>query len=233
MVLVLFLNEDNLYALIVQSFTNFQGDCAPFRLVWTQIKAQMTNESFPEPRSLEAFCAPSAQLLSDDEAIAALTPVLEMATSGMLNQQLEAARIFCDLSQDACAMQHHMCDSGCVQALVENLLTCDRCEWTKQHAVFALANLSETQGCQEAMIDAGVLPILLQLVKDGPYNTAEMRRESARILANLSARLAPRVVTVLGPRTLSIWLDKVDSFHDERLKLHACRAKESLKEITC
>ena len=193
----------------------------------------MTNEALPEPRSLEAFCAPSAQLLSDEEAIASLHPILEMATSGMIEQQLEAARIFCDLSQDACAMQHHMCDSGCVQALVKNLLMCDRCEWTKHHAVFALANLSQTQGCQEAMIDAGILPILLQLVKDGPYNTAEMRRESARILANLSARLASRIVTVVGARTLSGFLDKVDKFQDERLKLHACRAKESLKEIAC
>ena len=205
-------------------------------MVWAQIKALMNNEPVPEPRPFEtcdlATPFPAVELMSDEEAIEALKPILEMAKCGLLEPQLEAARTFCDLSLHD-AMQHHMCDSGCVQALVENLMTCDMCEFTKSHAVFALANLSETQGCQEAMIDAGILPILLQLVKDGPYNTAEMRRESARILANLSARLASRIVTVLGPRTLSVWLDKVDSFHDERLKLHACRAKQSLKEITC
>ena len=196
----------------------------------------MNNEPPAEPRAYEKFGLasplPTIDLLSDDEAVEALQPILLMAKSGMLEAQLEAASLFCDLSLHD-AMQQHMCDSGCVQALVENLLPCIVCEWTRQHAVFALANLSEAQGCQEAMIDAGILPEVLNLVKDGPYNTIEMRRECARILANLSARLASRIVAVVGPRTLSIWLEKVDSFRDERLRLHAVRAKESLKVVSC
>lgn len=80
------------------------------------------------------------------------------------------------------------------------------------------------------MIDAGVLPILLILATDGPYTTSEMSRESARILANLSSRMAGRVVDVLGPRQVTKWLASVDFFKDDRLKLHASRAKECLKE---
>ena len=203
-------------------------------MVWAQIKALMNNEPVPEPRPFEtcdlATPFPAVELMKDEEAVEALKPILQMAKCGLLEPQLEAARIFCDLSLHD-AMQHHMCDSGCIQALVENLLICDICEWTKQHAVLALANLSETQSCQEAMIDAGILPTLLQLVKDGPYNTAEMRREAARILANLSARLASRVVAVIGARTLSTWLEKVEFLSDERLRLHASRAKESLTVV--
>ena len=195
----------------------------------------MNNEPPAEARAFDTFGLPSPlptiELLSDEEAVEALQCVLQMAKSGLLEPQLEAARLFCDLSLHD-AMQQHMCDSGCVQALVENLLPCIICEWTRQHAVFALANLSEAQGCQEAMIDAGILPVVLNLVKDGPYNTIEMRRECARILANLSVRLASRIVAVVGPRTLSTWLEKVDSFRDERLRLHAVRAKESLKVVT-
>ncbi len=211
-----------------------QGDCAAFRTVWTRIKAQLNNEPPTEPRdSLESHSPlPSVELLTADVAVEALLPILHMAKSGLLEPQLEAARLFCDLSLHD-AMQQHMCDSGCVQALVENLLPCVICEWTRQHAVFALANLSEAQGCQEAMIDAGILPVILNLVKDGNYKTIEMRRECARILANLSARLASRIVSVVGPRTLSLWLEKVDLFRDERLRLHAIRAKESLKVVTC
>jgi hypothetical protein len=194
----------------------------------------MNNESPEQPRVFDSFglatSLPNVELLSDEEAVEALLPILHMAKSGLLEPQLEAARLFCDLSLHD-AMQQHMCDSGCVQALVENLLPCVICEWTRQHAVFALANLSEAQGCQEAMIDAGILPVILNLVRDGPYKTIEMRRECARILANLSARLASRVVNVLGPRTLSNWLEKVDALRDERLKLHAHRARESLTVV--
>lgn len=83
---------------------------------------------------------------------------------------------------------------------------------------------------QGAMIDAGVLPALLTLATDGPYNTAEVSRESARILANLSSRMAARVIEVLGPRVAKNWMATVDCLVDERLKLHACRAKGYLQQ---
>ena len=203
--------------------------------MWDQIKTTMDNAPPCESRSFEAlrFATPlpvGDYFLPDDEAVEALKPIMRLATSGMLESRLEAARIFCDLSLHD-AMQQHMCDSGCVKALVEDLMACDMCDLTRQHAVFALANLSEAQGCQEAMIEAGILPTLLHYVKDGPYNTAEMRREAARILANLSARLAHSVVAAVGPRAMAIWLEKVDSFRDERLKLHAERARDALRAV--
>lgn len=82
------------------------------------------------------------------------------------------------------------------------------------------------------MIDAGVLPALLALATDGPYNTAEVSRESARILANLSTRMASRVVEVLGVRAAKEWMATVDCLVDERLKLHASRAKGFLQQFT-
>lgn len=81
------------------------------------------------------------------------------------------------------------------------------------------------------MIDAGVLPALLTLATDGPYHTAEVSRESARILANLSSRMAARVVDALGPQATANWMASVDNLLDDRLKLHACRAKESLQSV--
>ena len=192
----------------------------------------MNNEPVAEPRAFEAFGLsaplPATDLLTDEEAIEALQRVLSLATSGMLDSRLEAARIFCDLSLHD-AMQQPMCDSGCIRVLTQTLITCEMCDLTRYHGMFALANLSEAQGCQEAMIEAGILPTLLHYAKDGPYHTAETRREAARVLANLSARHAPKVLAAVDPRALCTWLDKVDSFHDERLKLHAERAREALK----
>jgi hypothetical protein len=84
---------------------------------------------------------------------------------------------------------------------------------------------------QEAIIDAGILPALIKHATDGPYHHSEMSRESARILANLSQRLASRVVAVLGTRTVANWIESVDMLSDEKLKLHASRAKESLSVV--
>lgn len=157
----------------------------------------------------------------------ALKSVLLMAKSGKFESQLVASRLICDLSLHD-NMQQLICDSGCLRSLVEDLLPLKTCEWTHQHALIALANLSEAQSCQGAMIDAGVLPALLELATDGPYHSAEVSRESARILANLSSCLATRVVHVLGPGAVLNWIGSVDMLRDERLKLHASRAKEFL-----
>ena len=150
-----------------------------------------------------------------------------MAKSGKVESQLSASRMICDLSLHD-DMQQLLCDSGCLQSLVEDLLPLKNCEWTHQHALIALANLSEAQSCQGAMIDAGVLPALLALATDGPYQSAEVSRESARILANLSSCMATKVVHVLGPGAVLNWIGSVDLLRDERLKLHASRAKEFL-----
>lgn len=165
--------------------------------------------------------------LSDVDSHDALKPVLLMAKSGKVESQLSASRMICDLSLHD-DMQQLLCDSGCLQSLVEDLLPLKNCEWTHQHALIALANLSEAQSCQGAMIDAGVLPALLALATDGPYQSAEVSRESARILANLSSCMATKVVHVLGPGAVLNWIGSVDLLRDERLKLHASRAKEFL-----
>jgi hypothetical protein len=177
----------------------------------------------------DASPMPSAGLLSDEEVTSCLQPILQMAKSGKVEAQLQASRMLCDLSMRD-DIQQQLCDSGCLVVLVQVLLPSTICEQISHHALLALANLSEAQSCQGAMIDAGVLPALLTLATDGPYNTAEISRESARILANLSSRMAARVIEVLGPRVAKNWMATVDCLVDERLKLHASRAKGYLQQ---
>ena len=72
------------------------------------------------------------------------------------------------------------------------------------------------------MIDAGVLPALLTLATDGPYTSAEVSRESARILANLSSHMAARVVDVLGPQlVIKRLLDRLEKSADDGTPYHA------------
>ncbi len=78
------------------------------------------------------------------------------------------------------------------------------------------------------------VPFLLTTVADGPYHTAEMRRECARTLANLSISHGPKIVHTVNTTSLSsspslsTWLQSVEEMRDERMKLHAERAKNHL-----
>lgn len=200
-----------------------------FRAVFNELKItiQAAYVGAKGPECMAINCPQPLHYLPEIDSQEALKSVLLMAKSGKFESQLEASRLICDLSLHD-DMQQPLCDSGCIQSLVEDLLPIKNCEWTHQHALIALANLSDVQSCQGAMIDAGVLPALLALAADGPYHCAEVSRESARILANLSSRMATRVVHVLGPGAVMNWIGSVDMLRDERLKLHATRAKEFL-----
>lgn len=90
-----------------------------------------------EPTSVAAPL-PAIDLLSDEEAIKVLQPILKMAKSGQVDAQLEAAKIMCDMSLHD-SVHQLLCDSGCVQALVVDLMRCDVCDLTSHHAIFALA----------------------------------------------------------------------------------------------
>ena len=95
----------------------------------------------------DGFPMPASGLLSDDDMLNSLRPILAMARSNKLEAQLEASRMLCDLSMRD-DIQQHLCDSGCLSVLVQVLLPSAICEQISQHALLALANLSEAQSCQ-------------------------------------------------------------------------------------
>jgi len=166
--------------------------------------------------------------LTSQEIAAAMAPILAMVTSGICESQVCAAQIFCDLSMQQ-NMHEVMCGSECVNALVS--LVRVEFDYCNQHAVCALANLSSSRSCQEILVkDGAFLLQMLQLCSNGSFNTAEMRRECARLLANIcSVRTnAMRVVQAVGEDDVTSWLHTVDGLVDERLRLHAERAKNAL-----
>ena len=54
------------------------------------------------------------------------------------------------------------------------------------------------------MISAGILPQLICLAVDSPYDTAEMSRKAARTLANLTANLDNATIVIKVAATSSI-----------------------------
>ncbi len=69
------------------------------------------------------------------------------------------------------------------------------------------------------------------MITDGPYHTAEMRRECARTFANLcsGASNGRKIISTIGVDSASSWISSVDNLRDERLKLHARRAKMQME----
>ena len=211
------------------------GEGFPFSGVFRTIKSKFTGEPCKSPKSVVNFqCTPlsdSAMELSDSEINDAIIPVLAMAESSVYESKVNAAQILCDLSQ-----QENMLEVLCRKECVDALVNLSRVEFhhCSQHALCALANLSSSWSCQELLReDETFLLQLLQLCRCGCHNTAEMRRECARLLANLcSAKpCAMKIFQSVGESTICRWMDTVDDFSDERLRLHAQRAKDALS--TC
>lgn len=148
-----------------------------------------------------------------------------MASSPLLDSQREATFTICNLSSHD-DMQQPLCDNGFINILV-GLLNSSH-ELVRQYAIFALGNLSTSPSCQEVMLSSGIVKIVLDMTDNGPYQSAEIRREGVRILANLASRHSEKILTLTGDKVITSWFEKVENVQDDRLKIHASNAKEYL-----
>ncbi len=164
--------------------------------------------------------------VGDDDAQAALQAVVNMTKSTKIEARLEACKMICDLSYHNESLEH-LRDSGCVEVLVELLAV--GCPCTQRNAILALSNLSESHSCQEAIVESGILPSLFGYCVDGPYLTSETRRACARLLANISARMAGRIVDKFDATFLNKWMQSVEAIDDSKIRLHANRAKSAIQ----
>jgi len=215
-------DSDELFLVEAQRLS---GSSQSFNAMYREIKNVITGSYNVELGVTPVFPVPEVSPLSEGEMSLSLAPIVSMATDQFMECQLEAGKILCDLSQNE-GIHGALREAGCIGALV-GLVSSDM-ECIRDHAVLALANLSSSQCCQEAIINAGVLPVLLSLVKNGPYSSAVSGRESARLLANLSDCLANRVVTALGEKAVLEWMQSVDGLSDMFLRQQAIRARYSL-----
>jgi len=228
--------EFNLYkrlsgGLIVAG-NRLSGDSFAFVIVYKAVALSFDDPSlvFPETPRLPI---PPPKKPADPHAIKkSIDAVLRMASSGIGEAQVGAAQILCDLSKKE-TMHADLISNGCVDVLVK--LTEFKFEACDQHAICALANLSSSRSCQEVLIrDQAFLHSLLHLCRDGSFDTIEMRRECARLLANLSSgeEGARQVVASAGPGHVSTWLGSVQDLKDERLRTHANSVRNSLAACT-
>lgn len=223
--------RENSESFVVEG-NRLSGDSAPFHNLFQKVQCSITQEE-PIPRarptrSMDCIPLPAAEQLPMEEAIEAIKPILAMALSPHLDARVEAAKMICDISVQL-DLQSSLCAAGGIEILME-LMTLDYC-YCNQHAMCALANLSSCRSCQEILLKGGCqfLQKLLSLITDGTYQTAEMRREGARTLANLCCSHSRKIINAVGVDNVSSWISSVDSLKDERLKLHARRAQMNME----
>jgi hypothetical protein len=207
------------------------GDSSSFHNVYCDIQSSLTKDTKPakKNRTLECFPLPATEQLSMDDAMSAIKPILSMATAEHLESRVEGAKMLCDLSLQP-DLQSTLIEAGGIDVLME-LVYIDFCS-CNQYAMCALANLSSSRSCQEILIKGSkFLQTLVSMITDGPYHTTEMRRECARTFANLccGASNGRKIISTIGVDSASSWISSVDNLRDERLKLHAGRAKMQME----
>jgi len=227
--------EINVYRENSSSFlvegNRLSGDSSSFHNVYCEIQSSLTKNTKPakKNRTLECFPLPATEQLSMDDAMSAIKPILSMATAEQLESRVEGVKMLCDLSLQP-DLQSTLIEAGGIDVLME-LIHIDFCS-CNQYAMCALANLSSSRSCQEILIKGTkFIQTLVSMITDGPYHTAEMRRECARTFANLCSGVSNgrKIISTIGVDSASSWISSVDNLRDERLKLHARRAKMQME----
>jgi len=167
--------------------------------------------------------------LSDEELTICLAQVVSMASAPDHQSKLEAARILSDMAEDT-MMRQPMAAAGCITTLAQLLST--KKPIILEQAVLTLAQLSECRVCAEAIVQENILPKLMSLTRNGSYATAKMRRESARIIANLADQFASEMVTAIGKEAVQHWMRSIPDLQDRRLKDRCMRARSCFQDVS-
>jgi hypothetical protein len=152
-----------------------------------------------------------------------------MASAPDHQSKLEAARILSDMAEDT-MMRQPMAAAGCITTLAQLLST--KKPIILEQAVLTLAQLSECRVCAEAIVQENILPKLMSLTRNGSYATAKMRRESARIIANLADQFASEMVTAIGKEAVQHWMRSIPDLQDRRLKDRCMRARSCFQDVS-
>ena len=203
--------------------------------VGTSTSTSSTTTSTSNPRAdsvvtVPSFSLPACEPPDEAELFQQLQPVLRMVGENTIDAKIEASKILCELAQNE-LMQNPLCESECLKALVE-LASTTSPEVARLHAVVAVGHLSLSMACQQSLIDSGILPVLLSIASDNScgdkFDSRELRREAARIIANISARFGAEVVVAIGKQAMSSWVTAADDIADEKLRLQTRRARDAI-----
>jgi hypothetical protein len=164
---------------------------------------------------------------SEAEIQASITEILHLGNEVNFEAKEEASHMLYDVSTHD-SLLLHLGDPAVLEFFI-SVLTEDHelFDNAKHNVILAMANISDSLAGQAAIIESGALPSIFNLAANGSYVTVEMRRECARIIANVTTKFAVKVAASVSPDDLQSWLVSVDHLEDDKLKMHAERAKHA------
>lgn len=190
---------------------------------------------YDSPVDFDGVSAADEEEVSSTTIAEAVNTVTSMAYEPRQESRLLAARLLCDFTaSEMLSCDTSLCSSlSVIQALLK--LAQGNPELHRENEVrycafLALSNLSRgSVSTKTALINAGAVPVIIAAIDNGTYQDAHIRRECASMLSNLSTgNMAKKVVSVLGYNKVNSLFPVIDGLTDERMKLHAMMAKDSL-----
>lgn len=219
---------------IIEAHKLSSGDGLMFKTIYEDIKTHLSLDTVSAGLSELSFTsmatpAPSSDIpLTETEIKSTIHTIVQMSKASNFEAIEEASRLLFDMSMHD-TLQRHLCNTEvfecfqCLLAIDDKLFN-----GIRHNVVLAIANLSDSQIGQAMIVDSGLVSMIFKLACNGSYTTIDMRRESARIVANITSKLAPKVSAAVPSKELSDWVNEVDDLDDDRLRMHAERAKQSL-----
>lgn len=222
---------------IIEGHKLSSGDGVIFRTIYDEIRSKFSNETdaFDTHDSFTTAAAAPLPIMeshfTDDEIKSTISTILSLSKDRTAESMEEAAHMLYDISMYD-GLQQYLCTPAVMDFLTAVLSEDDDLfDNAKNCAVLTMANISESIVGQAAVVDAGSVPTIMKLACNGSYGTIEMRRESARILANVATKLSSRVAAAMSAAELEAWANSVDDIEDDRLRMHAERAKTMLLAV--
>ncbi len=226
------------YKVAVRKVTSDCSINSAFTNFFNAMKCALSTDHCPAPR--KAFVIPtgvSLIKLSDAEFLEGIQPIFRMSEHNN-ESRVQCAKMLCDVSQkDAHYLELSAFRLPCVR-LLESLVL-DESEDVRQYAVMAVAAFAELPSYKEALMCSAVLPMLFGLVENcvelqQAYETAQVRRTAARVLALLSRTHPYTVRAELQQQACDVagWLQRVACLQDSRTREFALVAKSFLEDVT-
>ena len=207
-----------------------------FNTFFGAMKTALCNDSSAcSAPARKVFCIPKCGgfTVTDEEFLEGVQPIFKMAACS-IEARVQSVKMLCDVAQkDARYLELPAFRGPCLQ-LLESLVQ-DESDEVRQHAVMAVAALVELNSYREAFLHSSMLVALFCLVENCQYETAQMRRTAARVLAVLCRTQPYSVRSELQQQCffdLAGWLQRASCLQDARTREAALTVKAFLEDVS-
>uniref|UniRef100_A0A7S3GQE8 Uncharacterized protein n=1 Tax=Spumella elongata TaxID=89044 RepID=A0A7S3GQE8_9STRA len=230
----------NKYVVAVRKVSGCSAVSGCFNNFFSAMQSALCTEPSASTPVRKAFCIPTGicmMQMSDEQFLEGIQPIFRMSEHNN-ESRVQCAKMLCDVSQkDAHYLELSAFRLPCVR-LLESLVL-DESEDVRQYAVMAVAAFAELPTYKEALMCSAVLPMLFGLVENcvelqQAYETAQVRRTAARVLALLSRTHPYTVRAELQQQACDVagWLQRVACLQDSRTREFALVAKSFLEDVS-